>query len=84
MNPSIIPGRGAADIVKGMLINLGASKDKVNAAALLKEDLALDSLDFLEVCVGLSALSGRQVEDSDLLGFRAVQDLIDFMEKELA
>ena len=50
----------------------------------LRKDLALDSIDAVDMAVRLQQLTGRKVPLSDLLSIRTVADVIDVVEKHLA
>ena len=50
----------------------------------LRKDLALDSIDAVDMAVRLQQLTGRKVPLSDLLSIRTVSDVIGVIEKHLA
>lgn len=50
--------------------------DALVPGARLKEDLGLESLDFVDLVVEFESLVGRRIETEDLQGLRTVEDVM--------
>jgi len=65
------------EVVKGILVE----KFEVPASALvpgarLKEDLGLESLDFVDMVVEFECIVGRRIETEDLPGLKTLDDVV--------
>lgn len=62
----------------------GVDAQAVEPGANLSQDLGLDSLDTVEMTLGLEEAFGIEIPDSDLEGVATVGDAIDLIERKIA
>lgn len=55
------------------------SADLIKPEALLKEDLGLESLDFVDIAVIIEKEFGLKVKGMDMIGVHTLQDLYDYI-----
>jgi acyl carrier protein len=72
------------DALKEHLVGRGIESDKVSFEADLQDDLGLDSLDTVEMTVGLEERFGIEIPDEELEGVKLVGDAVDLIEKKVA
>ena len=72
------------DALKEHLVGRGIEAEKVTAEADLQQDLGLDSLDTVEMTVGLEDRFGIEIPDSELEGVRTVNDAVELIEQKVA
>ena len=72
------------DALKEHLVGRGIESDKVNFEADLQDDLGLDSLDTVEMTVGLEERFSIEIPDEELEGVKLVSDAVDLIEKKVA
>jgi acyl carrier protein len=72
------------DALKEHLVGRGIESDKVSFEADLQDDLGLDSLDTVEMTVGLEERFGIEIPDEELEGVKLVSDAVDLIEKKVA
>ncbi len=72
------------DAVKEHLAGRGLDVSKVVPSADLLRDLDLDSLDTMELTLGMEERFGIEIPDADLEGLRTIQDAIDLIEARMA
>lgn len=69
------------DDVKEVIIDkLGADADKIVPEARFIEDLGADSLDTVELIMGLEDKFGLEISDEDAEKIRTVQDAVNFIQ----
>jgi acyl carrier protein len=74
------------EILKTMRTQLaerGVEADKVQYDANLAQDLGLDSLDTVEMTLGLEESFGIEIPDSDLEDVATVGDAVDLIQRKL-
>ena len=59
-------------------------KDEIKAESTLYEELDLDSIDAIDIFVQLRELTGRRPNPDDARKIRTVQELVEFVETEIA
>ncbi|GHG02505.1 acyl carrier protein [Deinococcus piscis] len=70
------------DDVKEVIVEkLGADADQVTPEARFVEDLGADSLEIVELVMGLEDKFGLSISDEDAEGIRTVQAAVDYVEK---
>lgn len=70
------------DDVKEVIVDkLGVDADKVTPEARFVEDLGADSLETVELIMGLEDKFGVTIPDEDAEGIRTVQAAVDYIEK---
>lgn len=73
------------DNVKEVIVDkLGVDADKVVPEARFIEDLGADSLDTVELIMGLEDKFGLEIADEDAEKIRTVQDAINFIQSKQA
>ncbi len=73
------------DDVKEVIVDkLGVDADKVVPEARFIEDLGADSLDTVELIMGLEDKFGLEISDEDAEKIRTVQDAINFIQTKQA
>ena len=70
--------------LKEHLVGRGIEAEKVTPEADLQQDLGLDSLDTVEMTVGLEDRFGIEIPDSELEGIRTVNDAVELIEQKVA
>jgi acyl carrier protein len=72
------------EALKEHLVGRGVDADKVTTEADLQKDLGLDSLDTVEMTVGLEDRFDIEIPDEELENVRTVNDAIDLIEQKAA
>lgn len=72
------------EAIREHLGSRGVERDKVTPEALLLDDLDLDSLDTVELTLGLEERFEIEIPDSDLETIQKVNDAVDLIESKLA
>ena len=71
------------DDVKDVIVDkLGVDADKVNPEARFVEDLGADSLETVELIMGLEDKFGVTISDEDAETIRTVQAAVDYIENQ--
>ena len=61
----------------------GVSPDTITLDSNFEDDLGLDSLDFVEISMGLEEEFGFEMAEEDGLGIATVADLMAYLQKKL-
>jgi acyl carrier protein len=72
------------EAIKEHLVGRGIEASKVSETADLQGDLGLDSLDTVEMTVGLEERFDIEIPDSELEGVQTVSDAVELIEKKVA
>ncbi|ADD27430.1 acyl carrier protein [Meiothermus ruber] len=72
------------DVREVIVEKLGVDAEKVVPEARFIEDLGADSLDTVELIMGLEDKFGLEISDEDAEKIRTVQDAIDFIQSKQA
>ena len=72
------------EAIKEHLVGRGIEASKVSENADLQGDLGLDSLDTVEMTVGLEERFDIEIPDSELEGVQTVSDAVELIEKKVA
>lgn len=67
------------EVVKSHLVGRGIDPDRVVGDADLANDIGLDSLDTVELSLGLEKHFDVEIADEDLEGVRTVSDAVDLV-----
>ncbi len=62
---------------------LGVEKDAIDVDSDLAEDLGADSLDAVELIMAIEEEFDIEIDDTTATKIKTVQDIIDYLEKEL-
>ncbi len=76
-----------AEIVEGLKDHLegrGIERDRVTPTADLFKDLGFDSLDAVELTLGIEERFGVEIPDQELEGLVTVADAVDLIERKLS
>lgn len=57
--------------------------DKIVPEARLKEDLGIDSLDFVDIVVLVDSLFGFKIKQEEMKGVRTVSDFCDYIAQKI-
>lgn len=69
--------------VKQFLIDeLEVDEDKIAPEALLKDDLGIDSLDFVDIVVIVERLFGFKIVPEEMQGVTTLQQFCDYIERK--
>jgi len=66
-----------------MIDDLEIDEDKISDDALLKEDMGIDSLDFVDIVVIVEKKFGFRLKPEEMVGVRTYKDFCDFIEKKI-
>lgn len=72
------------ETIRQQLGERGIEVGKIEYGASLSQDLGLDSLDTVEMTLGLEERFGIEIPDSDLENVATVGDAVDLIERKLA
>lgn len=71
--------------VKAFLIeDLEVEEDVISPDARLKEDLGIDSLDFVDIVVIVEKNFGFKIKPEEMTGVKTLRDFCDYIEKKVA
>ena len=63
---------------------LEIDEEKIFPEARLKEDLGIDSLDFVDIVVIVNRVFGFKIQNGELKGVKTLGEFYDYIEKKLA
>ena len=70
--------------VKAFLIDeLEVEEEKIAPEALLKEDIGIDSLDFVDIVVIVERTFGFKIKPEEMAGVKTLSDLCDYIETKV-
>ena len=71
--------------VKNFLIeDLEIDEEKIQPEARLKEDIGIDSLDFVDIVVIVGKVFGFKIKTEDMAKVKTFNDFCDYIEKKIA
>jgi len=72
------------EIVNNFLVEeIEIEEDKINDDALLKEDLGIDSLDFVDIVVIVERHFGFKIKPEEMSGVRTLAQFYDYIESKI-
>lgn len=70
--------------VKAFLIDeLEVEEEKIAPEALLKEDIGIDSLDFVDIVVIVERTFGFKIKPEEMTGVKTLSDFCDYIETKV-
>lgn len=70
--------------VKAFLIDeLKVEEEKIAPEALLKEDIGIDSLDFVDIVVIVERTFGFKIKPEEMAGVKTLSDFCDYIETKV-
>jgi len=66
-----------------MIEDLEIDEDKISPDALLKQDLGIDSLDFIDIVVIVEKTFGVKIKSEEMAGVKTFSAFCDYMESKL-
>ena len=70
--------------VKAFLIDeLEVEEEKIAPEALLKEDIGIDSLDFVDIVVIVERTFGFKIKSEEMAGVKTLNDFCDYIETKV-
>lgn len=70
--------------VKAFLIDeLEVEEEKIAPEALLKEDIGIDSLDFVDIVVIVELTFGFKIKPEEMAGVKTLSDFCDYIETKV-
>lgn len=70
--------------VKAFLIDeLEVEEEKIAPEALLKEDIGIDSLDFVDIVVIVECTFGFKIKPEEMAGVKTLSDFCDYIETKV-
>lgn len=70
--------------VKAFLIDeLEVEEEKIAPEALLKEDIGIDSLDFVDIVVIVERTFGFKIKPGEMAGVKTLSDFCDYIETKV-
>lgn len=67
-----------------MIEDMEIDEDKVYAEALLKEDMGIDSLDYVDIVVIVDKVFGFKIKPEEMSNVKTLGDFCDYIEKKIA
>lgn len=67
-----------------MIEDMEIDEDKVYSDALLKEDMGIDSLDYVDIVVIVDKVFGFKIKPEEMSGVKTLDDFCDYIEKKIA
>ena len=67
-----------------LIDDLEVEEQKIAPEALLKEDLGIDSLDFVDIVVIVEKKFGFKIKPEEMAGVKTLNDFCDYIEKKIA
>ena len=78
-------GKEIEEKVNAFLVEeLEIDEEKIFPEARLKEDVGIDSLDFVDIVVIVNRVFGFKIQNGELKGVKTLGEFYDYIEKKLA
>ena len=72
-----------AKVKNFMIEDLEIDEEKINPDALLKKDLGIDSLDFIDIVVIVEKTFGVKIKSEEMAGVKTFSAFCDYLESKL-
>lgn len=66
-----------------LIDDLEVEKDKIAPEALLKDDLGIDSLDFVDIVVIVEKNFGFKIKPEEMAGVKTLKDFCDYIDSKV-
>lgn len=66
-----------------MIEDMEIAEEKVHANALLKEDMGIDSLDYVDIIVIVNRVFGFKIKPEEMKDVKTLGDFYDYIEKKI-
>ena len=66
-----------------MIDDLEVEEDKIAPEALLKDDLGIDSLDFVDIVVIVEKNFGFKIKPEEMAGVKTLKDFCDYIDSKV-
>ena len=66
-----------------LIDDLEVEEDKIAAEALLKDDLGIDSLDFVDIVVIVEKNFGFKIKPEEMAGVKTLKDFCDYIDSKV-
>ena len=73
-----------AKVKEFMIEDLELDEEKIKPEARLKEDIGIDSLDFVDIVVIVEKKFGFKIKTEDMAKVKTFNDFCDYIEKKIA
>lgn len=73
-----------AKVKEFMVEDLELDEEKITPDARLKEDIGIDSLDFVDIVVIVERTFGFKIKTEEMAGVKTFKDFCDYIEKKTA
>ena len=73
-----------AKVRKFLIEDLEIDEEKIQPEARLKEDIGIDSLDFVDIVVIVEKTFGFKMKTEDMASVKTFNDFCDYIEKKIA
>lgn len=73
-----------AKVREFLIEDLEIDEGKITPEARLKEDIGIDSLDFIDIVVIVEKKFGFKIKTEEMVGVKTFSDFCDYIEKKIA
>lgn len=73
-----------AKVREFLIEDLEIDEGKITPEARLKEDIGIDSLDFIDIVVIVEKKFGFKIKTEEMVGVKTFNDFCDYIEKKIA
>lgn len=81
--PELGPPISTEDRVMEIISRYCGRPNSINLLSDLRDDLSMDSLDFIETCMALEESFDIDIPDEDIDNTKTVQDVVDYISKRI-
>ncbi len=70
-------------VIEFLIDDLEVEEDKIAPEALLKDDLGIDSLDFVDIVVIVEKNFGFKIKPEEMAGVKTLKDFCDYIDSKV-